>query len=86
MVSPPLVFFRVTPRPLDLDGRPDLASRPAAPPDARSRAGLVVGAVTVAVGLALLGAVHPDVGGPVTLAGWLLLGGAIHRYGRSAAS
>jgi hypothetical protein len=61
------------------------------PPGATSSAGgpsrarqlVAAGASVVAVGIALVGTAHPDIGGPVLLVGWLLLAAGIHRFGRS---
>jgi hypothetical protein len=53
--------------------------------EARTRRLLGVGAVVIAAGIALVGTSHPDVGGVVLLAGWAVMGAAIHRFGRGAA-
>jgi hypothetical protein len=44
---------------------------------------LASGAATITVGLMLLGTSHPDAGGAVLLAGWVLLAASVHSFGRS---
>jgi hypothetical protein len=48
----------------------------------RIRAAVVLGALAVAVGIALAGSVDKRQGGALVVGAWLLLGWAIHRYGR----
>jgi len=45
---------------------------------------LIAGACVVVAGVALVGTAHPDLGGPVLMAGWLVLAAGIHRFGRGA--
>jgi hypothetical protein len=50
--------------------------------EARTRWGLVAGAVAAALGVGLVGTGHPSLGGVTLLVGWAFLGFAIHRVGR----
>jgi hypothetical protein len=47
---------------------------------------MIAGAATTIAGLALVGASHPDLGGPLVLLGWLMSAVAIHRFGRGVPS
>ncbi len=46
---------------------------------------LVLGATVTAIGFVVAAAGPRDVGGAMLLAGWILFGGALHRYGRLGA-
>jgi len=80
----PLVFFGVT---ADRDtglSAGDERTTSQVPAEARTRRSLLVGAATVSTGLALVGTGHPEAGQFILLGGWLLLGFAIHRFGRGS--
>jgi hypothetical protein len=70
---------------VEAPSRDDIPGRTSAATSGGSRARQLVaaGGSVVAVGIALVGTAHPDIGGPVLLVGWLLLAGGIHRFGRS---
>ncbi len=51
-----------------------------------ARSLLFGGAGLVALGLGIAGTASPNVGGFVTVAGWLALVWAIHRFGRARAT
>jgi hypothetical protein len=67
---------------LEASGHEDIASSSA--PASRARRLLTAGAAIVALGIALVGSGHPDVGGPLLLVGWVALAAGIHRFGREA--
>jgi len=46
---------------------------------------ILAAATAIVLGLALVGSSHPDLGGALVLAGWLVMAATIHRFGRSAA-
>jgi hypothetical protein len=53
---------------------------------ARVRAAVVLGAASVAGGIALAASVDKRAGGALVVGAWLLLAWAIHRYGRLSSS
>jgi hypothetical protein len=81
MTAPRLVCVRVEARP---DDDIPVATKAAATGGSRARRLLVLGATVVALGIASVGTSHPDVGGPLLMAGWVILAAAIHRFGRAA--
>ncbi len=82
MVRLPLVFFGVT-----MGSKVGVSARKRhvfsrTPSEARTARMLLLGAITVSAGIGLVGTTQSDAGQVVLLGGWVLLGFAIHRFGR----
>ena len=82
MVRLPLVFFGVTMGSKVKRGAGEGHVASNAPAEARTRRTLLLGALAVSAGLGLVGTAHAEIGEVILLAGWVLLGYAIHRFGR----